>query len=236
MLATGLVFLYHSGRAFDDGGWHVKNPVQPFEMIVWEAVLDIVIMPLFFVLSGISIYYALGAKSGGFVVDKIKRLLVPLTFGIFVLSPHMIYLERLSHGQTGLSFVDWLPQYFNGPYLGGDTPGNFAWMGVHLWYLLFLLLFSLLTLPLFRYLRGAAFLHSAPAGHIARPLAGRYSDRPAGTGQVPADHGHFPAHHHRPLRLRGPARGGVALPLRDETGQGSARAALGEGCLRAANR
>jgi surface polysaccharide O-acyltransferase-like enzyme len=84
------------------------------------------------------------------------RLLIPLLFGIFVLSPPQVYLERLSNpyhgvapwngGQFSGSFWEFIPYYFQGWYLFG---GNFAWMGIHLWYLLTLFLFSLLLLPLF---------------------------------------------------------------------------------------
>jgi peptidoglycan/LPS O-acetylase OafA/YrhL len=44
------------------------------------------------------------------------------------------------------TFFEFLPQYFNGLYGFG---GNFAWMGLHLWYLLILFMFSLLLLPVF---------------------------------------------------------------------------------------
>jgi glucans biosynthesis protein C len=46
--------------------------------------------------------------------------------------------------------LEFYPHYFEGWYAFG---GNFAWMGLHLWYLLILFLFSLLSLPLFLYLR-----------------------------------------------------------------------------------
>ncbi|NKB18901.1 MAG: acyltransferase family protein [Pseudanabaena sp. CRU_2_10] len=51
-----------------------------------------------------------------------------------------------SGGQFSGSFWEFIPYYFQGWYLFG---GNFAWMGIHLWYLLVLFLFSLLLLPLF---------------------------------------------------------------------------------------
>jgi glucan biosynthesis protein C len=50
--------------------------------------------------------------------------------------------------RSGSSF----PHYFDG--LEGFG-GNFAWTGSHLWYLLLLFLFSVLMLPLFRYLKQA---------------------------------------------------------------------------------
>ena len=67
VIATGLVFLFHSARAYDLGGWHLKNPQTSLGMEVWAQILGQVIMPLMFVISGISTSYALGAKGGKFL-------------------------------------------------------------------------------------------------------------------------------------------------------------------------
>jgi hypothetical protein len=113
-------------------------------------------------LSGASIYFALGYRTAGqFLQERCVRLLIPLVFGIFILSPPQVYLERLSNPNHGVapwngelqfsgSFWEFMPYYFQGWYLFG---GNFAWMGIHLWYLLALFLFSLLMLPVFLMLR-----------------------------------------------------------------------------------
>jgi len=94
---------------------------------------------------------------------------VPLIFGIFVvIAPLQVYLERISHGQFQGSFLRFYPHYFQGWYGHG---GNFAWMGIHLWYLEILFVFSLIMLPLFLCLRrntGAALL-SKTAAALAKP-------------------------------------------------------------------
>jgi glucan biosynthesis protein C len=90
-------------------------------------------------------------SNGKFIKDKVLRLLVPLVVGAFTHVAVQVYLERVTHHQFVGTFFDFLPQYFNGLYGFG---GNFAWMGLHLWYLLVLFVFSLLLLPLFRLLKG----------------------------------------------------------------------------------
>jgi hypothetical protein len=113
------------------------------------------LMPLMFVISGASLFYALG-KGGGagkFVKDKVLRLLVPLVVGIFTHASLQVYLERLTHGQFTGSYFQFLPYYFHGVY-GITEGGNFAVHGMHLWYLLYLFVFSLLLYPLLRWLRG----------------------------------------------------------------------------------
>ena len=152
-IAMLVVFFFHSARFFDSDGWHIKNAELSFGMDIFIMLVGVWMMPIFFVISGEGTYFALRfRKSGEYIRERFKRLFIPLIFGIFILSPHQIYLERLTHSQFVGSFVDFLPHYFNGPYLGGgDDPGNFAWMGVHLWFLLFLFIFSLATVRLFLY-------------------------------------------------------------------------------------
>jgi glucan biosynthesis protein C len=157
------VFIFHSGRFFDMGDWHVKNPTTYFGDDVWTAFLADWMMPFIFVISGASLYYVIAkGGTGKFVKDKILRLGVPLVVGVFTHAALMVYLERLTHHQFYGSFWEFIPYYFQGWYGFG---GNFAWMGLHLWYLLILFLFSLLLYPLFRWLRtgGSAFLNRVSA-------------------------------------------------------------------------
>jgi hypothetical protein len=107
-------------------------------------------MPFIFMISGASLYYALGSRGARkFIDDKVKRLLVPLIVGIFTHVMFQVYLEQITHSQFSGTFIEFIPHYFEGWYGFG---GNFAWMGLHLWYLLILFLFSLLFYPLFRWL------------------------------------------------------------------------------------
>ncbi len=153
VLAMLMVFLFHCARFFNDEDWHVKNIQSSSALSMFVRILVEWIMPLFFVLSAVGTYYALNhRKNGAYIAERFKRLFIPLVFGIFVLIPPQVYIERVSHSQFSGSFWQFLPHYFDGMYGFG---GNFAWMGLHLWYLEILFIFSFLTLPLFRFLRRA---------------------------------------------------------------------------------
>ena len=146
VIAMFSVFLFHSARYFDNEGWHVKNPQLSDGFSVFVGILVQWIMPIFFVLSGMSSRFALNFRSGGqYLGERFKRLFIPLIFGIFILIPPQVYIERFTNNQFRGSFFQFFPHYFDGWYGFG---GNFAWMGLHLWFLLILFLFSLLTLPL----------------------------------------------------------------------------------------
>jgi peptidoglycan/LPS O-acetylase OafA/YrhL len=174
VLSIATVFFFHSTRFFDSGGWHVKNPQSYLGVDLLVGFIVDWMMPLIFVISGVSTFYALGSRGAGrFIKDRSLRLLVPLVVGIFTHVMVQVYLERVSHHQFSGTFWDFIPQYFNGPY-GIMPDGNFAWMGLHLWYLLFLFVFSLLLLPVFSWLKhrssGQRILQASDA-FLAKPLA-----------------------------------------------------------------
>ena len=152
VLAMLAVFLFHCARFFDYEDWHVKNLQTSIGFTVFVGILVQWIMPIFFILSGQSTWFALRFRSAGqYIGERFKRLFIPLVFGIFILIPPQVYIELVSHGRFEGSFFRFYPHYFDGFYGFG---GNFAWMGLHLWFLLVLFLFSLVTLPLLLFLRG----------------------------------------------------------------------------------
>jgi len=155
VLAILVVFLYHSTRFFNLGDWHIKNVDTYVWVEIWNIFATRWIMPLFFIISGASLFYAIG-KSGGFkrfYVDKFLRLMIPVLFASVTYSALQVYLERSTHGQFSGSFFSFLPAYFNGVYLGMGMPGNFAYHGMHLWYLFFLFIYGLICYPLFIWLK-----------------------------------------------------------------------------------
>jgi glucans biosynthesis protein C len=154
VLAILTIFTFHTTRFFDLGDWHVKNPATYLLAQTYIDFLVLWIMPLIFVISGMSLFYALGKGGfGRFAKDKVLRLGVPLLVGAFTHASIMVYLERTTHHLFSGTYFQFLPLYFQGFYGFG---GNFAWMGLHLWYLLVLFVFSLVMYPFFRLLKGPA--------------------------------------------------------------------------------
>ena len=143
------IFFFHCARFFNDEGWHVKNNQISQSLTLFVAVTAQWIMPLFFLLSGFSSYYALRSRTNGqFIRNRFMRLVIPLLFGMFIfLVPVQVWIERVSTGEFDGSFLAFYPLYFKGFYAFG---GNFAWMGLHLWYLEVLFIFTLLMLPIFQ--------------------------------------------------------------------------------------
>jgi hypothetical protein len=83
--------------------------------------------------------------TGSFIGLRFRRLFIPLVFGILVIVPPQVYLERLTQGFTG-NFADFYPTVFStGPY----PAGNFSWH--HLWFIVYLFLYDILLAPAFKW-------------------------------------------------------------------------------------
>lgn len=155
VIAVFLLIPFHTARIFDIfEPFYAKNPetsaALSFGVI---ALLNQWHMPLLFLLAGASTWFALGFRSGGqYTRERFTRLLVPFLFGVLVIVPPQGYYALLTQGQPPASFADFLAYYFAidfndlSGYFGKFTPG-------HLWFILFLFVFSLIGLPLFRWLK-----------------------------------------------------------------------------------
>jgi glucan biosynthesis protein C len=148
------IFVFHTARFFDPWDWHVKNAtvhpwlVVPFDIFTTWA------MPLLFVISGAGVSLSLCRRDvQRFFWERVLRLLVPLAVGVFTHVLWQVYLERVTHGQFAGSFIEFVPHYFEGLYGYG---GNFAWSGLHLWYLELLFVLSVVLLPVFAWTRSGA--------------------------------------------------------------------------------
>ena len=156
VLAILSVFVYHSTRFFNLGDWHVKNAVTYAGVQAFESFMEIWMMPLVFLISGASIFYAMNKGGAGiFFKDKILRLLIPLLVAMFTYASLQIYLERISHGQFSGSYFAFLPHYFEGVYLDVGSEGNFAFHGMHMWYVMILFIYCVIFYPLFRWWKGS---------------------------------------------------------------------------------
>ena len=144
------IFFFHTDRIFDFRPWEINNDVTSLASSIHIQFFNQWMMPLFFIVSGAAVYYSLKSrKAGGFVKDRSLRILIPwVIIGIWVIAPPQVYLARVFNGEFVGNFFQWYPHYFDGIY-GLTDGGNFAFHGMHLWYLMDLFLFSLILLPLF---------------------------------------------------------------------------------------
>lgn len=145
------IFVFHCTRFFDTDDWSLKNSTTYIAFDVWKQFATSWGMPLILVISGASAYLALEkVKPLKYIQGIVARLFLPLMLGIFTHVAFQVYLENLHKGKFQGSFIQFYPHYFEGMYGFG---GNFAWMGLHLWYLELLFFLSLICLPVFLFLK-----------------------------------------------------------------------------------
>ncbi|TKG90798.1 acyltransferase [Puteibacter caeruleilacunae] len=146
------VFLYHIGMIFNANDWHIKNDVTyGYDSALGYTMtfLGLWRMPLLILISGAGTFFALGKRTPGqYLTERFKRLLIPLTAGIFILVPIQVFLERVHLYD---SLFDYYPHMFEGVY----PSGNFSWH--HLWFIAYLFFIALLITPLLNVLRSHQF-------------------------------------------------------------------------------
>jgi len=151
VFAFFLLIFFHAGMPFVAHNWHINNAETSVGMTYLWNFFHNWRMPLLFVISGAGIWYALGNKTGtGFVKERMKRLLIPLVFGIFVIVAPQVYFQRMFEGQVFNSYIDFYPHFFDGHVFEG---GNFT--PNHLWFIYALFFYCIAALPLLLFLKSS---------------------------------------------------------------------------------
>jgi glucan biosynthesis protein C len=152
VLAVFGVFVFHTLRPFDDGDWHVKNAETSEGISMAIAFLGLWGLAFFFMISGAASWLALRWRSGlEFLRERALRLLVPFVVAYVLLSPLQYFIEQHHKGRSSQSFFGDVRTFFGD--LAGDAP---LWLRdtYHLWFLIYLIQFAVLGLPLFLLFRG----------------------------------------------------------------------------------
>jgi peptidoglycan/LPS O-acetylase OafA/YrhL len=176
VLAVLVLLAYHASRPFDLEPWHVKSEHASIAVQLAGGIFTPWRLPLLFMVSGAGTWFALRRRTAGaYARERLTRLGIPLVVGMLVVVPPQVYVERIA---------GWMPNRqspidFHGSYLafyghlldGGAYPqGNLSWH--HLWFLVYLLVFSLVALPLFRWLATTGQARRARwSARLARPPA-----------------------------------------------------------------
>lgn len=173
VIAILLVLFYHTGMIYVSWDFHIKSAEhsRPMEEVMrwlhrWR-------MPLLFFISGAGSFFALRKRTlGSYAGERVRRLFVPLVFGMFVIVPPQIYIEWLFRGRFSGSYAEFYPNVFGfEPYHDGGRGGAFSWH--HLWFICYLFFFSLLSIPVFRWLK-------SEGGQQFTDWVGRLIARPGG--------------------------------------------------------
>lgn len=154
VLAVLLLFPFHTLRVYNAGeAFYVKGAQLSVAVDYVTEFIGLWHMQLLMLLAGCSTYFALRKRSSRqYLGERLLRLAVPFVFGLFVLCPPQSwYGGRFNAGYSG-SYWTYL---VNGDFFRldiSDYDGGFG--ACHLWFILALLVVSIIALPLFTWGRG----------------------------------------------------------------------------------
>jgi glucan biosynthesis protein C len=173
--ATYLLFLFHTAKIFDVAPfYHLKNAELSPGLGYFTGFIHQWHMRLFFLLAGWSLFASLAARGRrAFLGERTRRILVPFAAGCVLFAPFMRYAE-VRNGTfftpsgvadpgafAGASFFEFLPHFF--------TLDAFSW--AHLWFLIYLYVFTRLYLPLFqRLIERGGELRELSAAWVYAPI------------------------------------------------------------------
>jgi len=128
------VFLHHVGMPFNGDGWVIMNKDSSKALDDFMVYFEQFRLPTLFMIAGVGAHLLLNKKRPfAFALDKVKRLLIPLLVGILLIIPPQNYFKNPSE-------FDSLFQAFPQLMLKFDS--------MHLWFIEYLFVFSLLAIPL----------------------------------------------------------------------------------------
>jgi hypothetical protein len=154
VIAFALLVFYHTGLIFVTWGFHISNDSFSEDLKLPMLFVNQWRLPLLFFISGAGIYFALGKRTVSmFARERFTRIFIPLVFGVFIIIPPQLFFEWKQAEVFKGSYWEFYPLFFQ----------HITWN--HLWFLVYLFVFTFLALPLFIFLR-------TPAGtYLAKMLA-----------------------------------------------------------------
>ncbi|MFD1151573.1 acyltransferase family protein [Saccharothrix hoggarensis] len=138
-----LLILYHLGMFYVPWDWHVKSAHIMPELEHWMGALNPWRLTLLFVISGAATrFMADKLAAGALAAQRTQRLLVPLTFGVFVVVPPQSWAEVVQKtGYTG-DLADFWPRYLMFDQSFGVILPTYN----HLWFVAYLWLYTMVAL------------------------------------------------------------------------------------------
>lgn len=149
ILAFTLLVFYHTSLIFELDNWVIYNKESSSFLEYFAYSVSQWRMPLICIISGGGVFFAFKKRSTKtFLSERLRRLLIPLIFGVLFITTPQMYFYQLFKGHDIPSYLDFQKSIFEFKIF---PKGNLDWF--HLWFIGYLLLYCIITLPLFVFLR-----------------------------------------------------------------------------------
>ncbi|ADK83262.1 acyltransferase family protein [Sediminispirochaeta smaragdinae] len=171
VIVVALLIPHHAAITFShlgDAYIYSDHQIPSLYYFIQSKFLNLWFMRLLFLVSGFSSFYALKKRNfREYLLERVKRLMVPLCFAIAFICPPTAYLMAIKTYHFEGNIIDFYPEFFKGfvnRYLGWG----------HLWFLAYLFVFSLILIVLLKILQNnIAYIEKASrflSEHILFPM------------------------------------------------------------------
>lgn len=150
--AFGFLILFHCGMLYAPWHYNLKSPRLVPQVVGLMDALSAFRLPLLFFISGVACRFLIARLGpGGFALDRLRRLLPVLLFGMFVVIPPQTYVELISKGITHQTYLDfWLHSYLTADQTMVRPLHKTMPTWDHLWFIVYLFFYTLFFALAFR--------------------------------------------------------------------------------------
>ncbi|MCX8063626.1 MAG: acyltransferase [Candidatus Hydrogenedentes bacterium] len=155
IIAVFLLFPFHTAMLFfSKEDFYIKLAPSHSAFDYFVLFLSPWHMPFLFFLAGISTHYSLIKRSiPEYIIERTQRLLVPFLFGIVIIVPPQSYLAYMFRNEDK-NFSEFFHYYWTN--LFSDLTGyNGTFTPAHLWFVLYLYVYSIFSAKIFSYIAKA---------------------------------------------------------------------------------
>jgi hypothetical protein len=147
VLAFAALIFFHVGMLYVSWRYNLKSPRLYPGIEPWMTALSAWRLALLFLISGVASRFLIEKVGpGAFAGDRLRRLLPVILTGMFIVIPPQTYVVLVSLGITHMDFaIFWWTQYLRANQTMVRPLGMTMPTWDHLWFLVYLLIYTLLA-------------------------------------------------------------------------------------------
>jgi len=183
IIVFGLLF-FHTASIFSGQQLIINKAQGQAATLLASLVVSfeyIWIMPVMMCIAGIAAWYSLNRRTPGqFLRERLIRLGIPFLIGLVLANPPQVYYYLKANAGLSSGFLSFYRQFWNikfslqsFPYFLEPAGSEETFSVILLWFLIFLLVYTLLLLPIFLFMKKTAGdrLRTSLSGFFAKRFA-----------------------------------------------------------------
>ncbi|WP_334055684.1 acyltransferase family protein [Polaribacter sp. P097] len=152
VLAFWLLIFFHSWQPFNNFHWLIESNNTSIIADILTVFTHGWRLHLIFLVSGLGTWFAMKTSKKQFFKDRFKRLIIPFAFASILITPSQRFFQAMQDKEAFQNYLYFLESY---PSRILDHDFSFSFLlwfkeiGIHLWYLPYLLVMTFVLYPIF---------------------------------------------------------------------------------------